>query len=111
MNVLVWDFRALPRGYYHALRASSCPCEKNSIARSTATRDLELADSLVRRTLEIIDWFQPRCWFIENPSSSVLWKRFKFERMVLTSYCNFDFAYRKNTMIAYGGQGAALVLP
>ena len=69
-----------------------------------------LADSLVRRTLEIIDWFQPKHWLIENPASSLLWKRFQFEKRVDSSYCSYEFAYRKHTTIAYKG-ATELVLP
>ena len=100
-NVLTWDYKALPRGHYDAIWAS-CPCEQYSIARSCARvpRDLALADALVQRTLEIIEWFQPRAWFLENPTSSLLWRRFHFERVVQTSYCSCGFPYRKHTSIA-----------
>ena len=64
VNILAWDYMALPRGHYDVVWAS-CPCEQYSIARSNARapRDLALADSLVRRTIEIIEWFQPRAFF------------------------------------------------
>ena len=53
---------------------ASCPCQMYSIARSCAKtpRDLEGADALVRRALEIIEWVKPRVWFLENPSSGLL---------------------------------------
>ena len=56
VNVLAWDFSVLPRGRYDVIWAS-CPCEQYSIARSNARapRDLALADSLVRRTREILE--------------------------------------------------------
>ena len=78
------------------------PCENYSIARSNARapRDLALADALVRRTLEIIEWFAPRAWFVENPSSSRLWCRFAWPRLVTTSFCQYGMLYRKNTTIA-----------
>ena len=100
-NVLSWDYKALPRGHYDAIWAS-CPCENYSIARSNALtpRDVELADSLVRRTLEIIEWFRPKAWFVENPAGSLLWRRFTWPRLVTTSYCAYGFPYRKNTTIA-----------
>ena len=100
-NVLTWDYKALPRGQYDAIWAS-CPCEQYSIARSNARapRDLALADALVQRTLEIIEWFQPRAWFVENPSGSLLWRRFHFARVVQTSYCSYGFPYRKHTSLA-----------
>jgi hypothetical protein len=108
VNVLEWDYKQLPRGHYDFIWAS-CPCEMYSIARSTATRDLALADSLVRKTIEIIEYFQPTRWAIENPERSLLWRRFNFEKIVKTSYCSFGFHYKKTTTIAYSG--GELVLP
>ena len=62
-------------------------------------RDLMLADSLVLRTQELIDWFQPRCYLGENPSGSQLWQRFTWPRLVKTSYCSYAFPYKKNTTL------------
>ena len=81
------EYKTIPRGHYDVIWAS-CPCENYSIARSTAARDLVLADSLLMLTFEVIDWFRPIHWFIENPAGSYLWTRFKFEIKVLTGYCS-----------------------
>ena len=103
VNILEWDYKAVgQRGHYDAIWAS-CPWEQYSIARSSARapRDLALADELVTRTLDIIDYFRPRAWFIENPAGSLLWRRFHFPRVVQTSYCSYNnFPYRKKTSIA-----------
>jgi hypothetical protein len=101
VNILEWKYKELPRGYYDVIWAS-CPCEQYSIARSKARapRDLMLADSIVLLTQEIIDWFSPSCWFIENPAGSLLWRRFKWKRLITTSYCSYGFPYRKTTSIA-----------
>ena len=50
--------------------------------------------------MEIIAWFQPRAWFIENPAGSLLWARFDWPRLVTTSYCSDQMRYRKTTTIA-----------
>jgi hypothetical protein len=101
MNILDWSYKTLPRGFFTCVWAS-CPCEQYSIARSNAAtpRDLLNADSLVLRTQEIIDWFRPAHWFVENPSGSQLWLRFKWPRVVETSYCSYGYPYRKTTKIA-----------
>jgi hypothetical protein len=100
-NILDWNFKTLPRGHFDLCWAS-CPCEQYSVARSNAStpRDLLNADSLVLRTQEIIDWFRPAQWFVENPSGSQLWSRFKWPRLVKTSYCAYGFPYRKHTTLA-----------
>jgi hypothetical protein len=100
-NLLDWQYKTLPRGHFDVIWAS-CPCEQYSVARSNARtpRDLMLSDSLVLRTQDVLDWFQPRCYFVENPSGSQLWSRFKWPRLVRTSYCAYGFPYRKHTTIA-----------
>jgi hypothetical protein len=100
-NILDWRYKNLPRGHFDVIWAS-CPCEQYSVARSNAStpRDLMLSDSLVLRTQEIIAWFQPRHYFVENPSSSQLWLRFSWPRLVKTSYCAYNFPYKKATTIA-----------
>ena len=52
----------------------SPPCTQYSIARSKAKtpRDLEGSDRIVQRCKEMIAWFQPSAWFIENPQSGLL---------------------------------------
>jgi hypothetical protein len=36
---------------------------------------LEQADRLVLKTLEIVDFFKPKLWWIENPRSGLLVRR------------------------------------
>lgn len=63
------------------------PCEHYSSARTRAKtpRDLELADSLVTKTIEIIQHFHavnPALqFFVENPDSSMLWTRWVSHRL------------------------------
>lgn len=46
---------------------ASPPCTEYSKAKTTAPRDLPLADSLVKRSLKIIKHVDPDFWSIENP--------------------------------------------
>ncbi len=85
---------------------ASPPCEQYSCARTNAKtpRNLELADALVNKTWEIIEHFKKvnpaLIWFIENPDTSLLWKRFKFPEYVRLDYCQYGTPYRKRTRIA-----------
>ena len=45
---------------------SSPPCAEYSIAKQTGVRKIEEANRIVMKTIEIIEYFSPRIWFIEN---------------------------------------------
>jgi hypothetical protein len=103
VNILEWDYRIYPPHHFDAIWASP-PCTEYSILkRNTGMgQNLELADRIVNKTLEIIDYFQPGRWFIENPQTSML----KYRDMMLNKpfydfdYCCFsDWGYRKRTRI------------
>ena len=64
-DILTWDYEAyVPRDYFQFVWASP-DCTQYSRARTTGKkpRDLEGADSLVRKCLEIITYFQCPCAF------------------------------------------------
>jgi hypothetical protein len=92
---------------------ASCPCEAYSIARTVAKipRDdaMEASDKLLVKTRQIIEYFGC-AYCIENPATSGLWKRdvAKSLEAVITSYCCFGYAYRKDTKLA---SNFPLVLP
>ena len=68
-DFLAFDYKVLG-GAFDVVWASPC-CTQYSIAHSKAKtpRDLEGADAVVARALEIIEHFRPRVWFLENPAS------------------------------------------
>ena len=80
---------------------ASPDCTQYSRARTTGgPRDLKGADALVRKTLEIISYYQ--CPFaFENPESGLLKDRDVVQGIpyVDTSYCLYGAPYRKNTRI------------
>ena len=45
----------------------SSPCTWYSLAGNSVPRDFTLADKLVKRAIEIIEYLQPERWFMENP--------------------------------------------
>jgi hypothetical protein len=88
---------------------ASPPCQQYSIARSKAKvpRQLQKADALAKRAWEIIQFFRVLnsnlLFFIENPDSSLLWKRevaIPFTPQIRLDYCAFGAPYRKRTRIA-----------
>ena len=88
---------------------AGCPCEQYSICRTNAKtpRNFELADSLIRETWAIIEYFLEKnpclIWFIENPATSLLWKRpvsDPFPERIMIDYCSYGSLYRKRTLLA-----------
>jgi site-specific DNA-cytosine methylase len=99
-----WDYSIFPVGHFDAIHASP-PCTEYSIARTCAKtpRNLELADSLVQRTLDIIDYFKPKVFMIENPYTGMLRKRPLMQHLEpflrRVTYCRYGLPYRKETAI------------
>ncbi len=90
-DVMAWDFRKYPRGSFELIVASP-PCTEYSRAKTIGARDLEGADALVQRTLQIIQYLAPRKWWLENPRYGLLPKR-EFMRgipYVDVDYCQFS---------------------
>ena len=85
------------------------PCESYSIANTRGKRNLKLADSIVKKTWEIINYFEKMhptksmLYFIENPDSSMLWRRNvsePFPFRIRLDYCQYGKLYRKRTKLA-----------
>ena len=71
-DIFEWDYTQYPAGHFDFVHASP-PCTQYSAYRTTGPpRDLEGADALVRRALEIIRYFAPRWWAMENQTSGLL---------------------------------------
>ena len=49
-DILGWNYRVYPPGYFDIIAASP-PCEEYSAAKTTAPRDFERSDKIVRQTL------------------------------------------------------------
>jgi len=65
-------------------------------------REMNIDDKLVLKTLEIIDYFNPEFWFIENPATSKMKDRIfmKDKPNYVVDYCMYsDWGYRKRTRI------------
>jgi len=98
-----WDYQNYKPEYFDAIWASPC-CTHYSCARRGAKtpRDLEGADSLVITTLDIIKYFNPKLWYIENPQTGLLKEREFMKGLPYTDldYCRYcDWGYRKRTRI------------
>ena len=105
VDIMEWDYREINPGDFEVIFATP-PCDQFSRARTTVARDLESADKVVQRTLEIIRYLRPRRWFMENPRNGLLGSRPYMQGLpyVDVDYCRFaDWGYQKPTRI-WGGE-------
>ena len=99
-DMLTWDYKnTFEPGYFDVI-ACSPPCTDYRVAMTRRFRNLEYADSLVLKGLEIIQYLKPKRWYIENPQTGLLKSRpfMKGLAFVDVDYCCFsDWGYRKRT--------------
>jgi site-specific DNA-cytosine methylase len=100
-DILTWNFSQYPPRYFDIIW-SSPPCTEYSRAKTRSPRNLKLADNIVKKTLEIIKYFSPVYFFIENPSGMLRHRTFMrpYNRYLNTcSYCMYGTLYKKPTDI------------
>lgn len=98
INILEWDYKSYDKDYFDIVWAS-CDCTQYSKAKTKGVRDIEGANSLVLKTLEIIKYFNPEYWFIENPQTGLLKQQSFMKSLpyIDADYCRYGFPYRKRT--------------
>lgn len=99
VNILEWDYKIYPPYYFDIIWASP-PCTQYSVAKTQGVRDLEGADTLVKKAFEIIDYFKPKQWILENVGTGLLVSRMKNIRecnMYIADYCAYGKTVRKRT--------------
>jgi hypothetical protein len=100
INIMDWDYRKHFAPGDFELVAASVPCNEDSQAKKVGIRDMESADQLVRKTLEIIEYLKPQKWWIENPRNGYLKTRGILDKYpyVDIDYCQVsDWGYHKPT--------------
>jgi len=112
VDILLWDYTLYPPNHFDIIWASP-PCTEYSKAKRVGVRNFALADAIVKRTIEIIEYYKPSHWYIENPSDGGLLKHRDFMKplniyMHTCCYCMYGCIYRKATNIWTNRQGLML---
>jgi hypothetical protein len=100
-DLLTWNYKEhLKPGDFDVVWASP-PCTEYSQAKTVGVRDIEGSNKLVRRTLAIIKYLQPKAWFMENPQTGQLKDQTFMRNLPFhdVSYCKYGFPYKKQTRI------------
>ena len=119
-NILDFDYKQYPKNHFDIIWGSP-PCDKFSQLRNCwlgrtfkdgryVTKEL-LEEEIktiglppLYKTKEIIEYFKPKYYFIENPATSKM-KNYIDDNFLydinkyIVSYCKYGFDYRKNTAI------------
>ena len=103
-NILNFDYKQYDKNHFDIIW-SSPPCtDYSALNRALPNKicNLDEADKLVKKSFEIINYFNPHWWFLENPQTGTLKDR---EIMINipfydVDYCRYsDWGYKKKTRI------------
>ena len=95
-DILEWDYTKLKPDEIDVIWASP-PCTEYSIAKTVGERKIDDANKIVKKTLEIIDYFKPQYFFIENPQTGLLKEQYFMKDLPFfdVDYCKYGFRYGK----------------
>jgi hypothetical protein len=117
-NILDWDYTIYPPNYFDIIWASP-PCNTFSTLRTSwigrklkahkgqicsmelIQKDIdEIGLPILRKTEEIINYFKPNLWFIENPKTGRMKNYLTHLTHYDMDYCKYsDWGYKKPTRI------------
>jgi hypothetical protein len=116
IDIMDFDYKQFDKNEFDIIWASP-PCSNYSklqdgwlgrmrkgeiYTKEIQEKEMNNDDKLVLKALEIIDYFKPEYWFIENPASSKMKDRdfMKDLPFHIVDYCMYsDWGYRKRTRI------------
>ena len=99
-DILDWDFRAYEPKSFDFIWASP-PCTEYSIAKTTGVRNIEQANPVSQRTIDIIIDLDPKYWVIENPQTGKLKNQDFMNGLPFNDIdsCKYGMPYRKRTRL------------
>ena len=97
-DIMDWESKVFLPGAFDVIWASP-PCTEHSRAKTVGVRKIEESNAVVQRTLDIIDYFQPRFFLVEHPQTGLLKDQSVMIGRIFKDidYCKFGMPYRKRT--------------
>ena len=111
-DIMEWDYKKYSIGYFDIIWASpeckifstlqNCWIGRKwkNIEHLNEIRDIN--SKFIKKTIEIIKYFNPTFYFIENPLYSKIWDYVEEDyknKFVIADYCYFGYRYKKPTKI------------
>ena len=99
-GILDWDYTTYSPHDFDVVWASP-PCTEYSMAKTTGVKNIEEANLISQRTIDIIRYFGPQCWIIENPQTAKLKEQEFMTDLSFkdVDYCKYRMPYRKWTRL------------
>ena len=99
-DIMHWNYKQYPPKYFDVLWASP-PCTEYSIAMRNRPRDIEGANIILQQTLDILEYFEPKYWLIENPQTGLMKDQIEMWGIPYKDidYCKYGMPYRKRTRL------------
>tara|TARA_R100000654_G_scaffold37795_2_gene63391 strand:- start:5923 stop:6699 length:777 start_codon:yes stop_codon:yes gene_type:complete len=114
-DIMTWNYKQYPKGHFHIVTASPVclwwsllrHCRKGSfdkkLGRKLTAEDIEndiieLGIPMVEKVFEIIDYFEPKYYIIENPQTGRM-KEYINDLIpfIDIDYCKYGLPYQKRT--------------
>ena len=99
-DIMDWDYKVYEPRYFDVVWASP-PCTEYSRAQTVGVRNIEMANAIVQRTIDIIEYLFPRYFIMENPQTGLLKNQDIVSGMIFddVDYCKYGLPYRKRTRL------------
>ena len=99
-NILDWDYTTYSVGHFDVIWASP-PCTEYSVAKTVGIRKIDVANQIVLKTLEIIEYLNPTHFILENPQTGLLKSQDFMHGIPFKDidYCKYGMPYRKRTRL------------
>jgi hypothetical protein len=115
IDILTWDYKGIDKSRVVGVLAAP-PCTHFSVSGNKYWEQKDLSGetqkmvALTKKTLEIIKYFNPYFWVLENPVGRIdsLIPELKKLRMMVFDPCDFGDAYTKKTIL-YGSFNPLLI--
>lgn len=104
VDIRKWDYKTLFKPGHFDIVWASPPCTHYSRAKTIGERDFRKYDAIAKRCFEIIEYLQPRRWFVENPGKGAYMDKRPFMKRYEPyknecCYCKYGKPYKKSTYI------------